>query len=103
MRPWGYKAVASIHDEIAAAAKALAPQSVKKLLRVKSLAGAGNPGYYFSATEAAQKSGEFKYLPQGFIRVGDINLAFTVLTNDGRDAGEVGPGHASASVTSRWC
>jgi len=48
IRPWGYSAVASIHDEVAAAAKALAPQSVEKFLKVESLAGGGNPLLLFS-------------------------------------------------------
>lgn len=78
--------LASILDEVAAAAKALAPQSVEKVLKVESLGDAGNPGYYFAATDSAPKPGEFKYLTQGIARVGDINLAFTVLTNDGQDA-----------------
>jgi hypothetical protein len=78
--------LASVHDEVAAAAQGAAPQSVEKVLNVRALAGPGNQGYYFAATDTAPKPGEFKYLTQGIIHVGDINMAFTVLTNDGQDA-----------------
>ena len=36
-------------------------------------------------TNSAPKPGEFKYLTQGIAHVGDINLAFTILTNDGQE------------------
>ena len=75
-----------IHEQVAAAAQRLAPQSVEQTLSLRDFAGASGRGYYFIATDRAPNPGEFKYLAQGIVNVGDINLAFTVLTNDGQDA-----------------
>jgi hypothetical protein len=75
----------SVRHEVAASADKLAPQSVEKALSVRQLGSDGNQGFYFSATDSAPKPGEFKYLTQGIAHVGDINLAFTILTNDGQE------------------
>ena len=58
---------------------------MEKALRVRQLSGDGNQGFYFLATDSAPKPGQFKYLTQGIAHVGDINLAFTILTNDGQE------------------
>ena len=78
--------LAAIHDQVAAAARALGPDSVEKVLIVREIGGAGNQGYYFAATDPAPKPGEFKYLAQGIVHLGEVNLAFTILTNDGQEA-----------------
>ena len=77
---------AAIHDEVVAAAKSAAPESVEGTLPLQDLRGPRNRGYYFFATDRAPKPGEFKYMTQGIVQLGGINLAFTVLTNDGQDA-----------------
>ncbi len=76
----------TLRSQVAAAAAKLAPQSVEGTLRLQEFAGSSGRAVYFAATDSAPKPGEFKYLTQGIIRVGDIALAFTVLNNDGEDA-----------------
>jgi hypothetical protein len=68
------------------AADGAAPQAVETTIEVKELKGPANTGYYFAATDRAPKQGEFKILNQGMIGVGDLRVAFTILTNDGQDA-----------------
>ena len=60
------------------------PQAVEAALPLKELVGTDGHGFYFTATDRAPKPGEYKFLAQGMIRVGEIALAFTVLSNDGQ-------------------
>jgi hypothetical protein len=76
----------AIRSEVAGAAIAAAPQSVEGVLPPREIKGVDGRGYYFAATDRAPNPGEYKYLTQGIIRVGEISLAFTVLTNDGQEA-----------------
>jgi len=64
------------------AADKVKPTAMEQYLPVEQLSGAPGPGYYFSATDRAPKPGEFKYLTQGMLLVGDLVVAFSVLTND---------------------
>lgn len=68
---------------ISRAADQAMTQSVEKMITVKEITGESGTGYYFSATDKAPKPGEFKYMTQGNLRVGELVLLFTVLTNDG--------------------
>jgi hypothetical protein len=77
---------ATIRSEVAEAAKKAASQSVERALPLQELKGTEARGFYFSATDRAPAPGEYKYLTQGIVRVGEIALAFTVLTNDGEEA-----------------
>lgn len=77
---------ASLHKQVADAAETLKPQSVEKTIETKSLKGAGAVGYYFSATDRAPKPGEYKYVTQGILPVGELATTFTILSNDGSEA-----------------
>lgn len=57
-------------------------QAVEQVIPLKELTGKAGAGYYFSATDKSPKPGEFKYMTQGMLRVGDLALLFTALTND---------------------
>jgi hypothetical protein len=48
--------------------------------------GESGMGYYFSATDRAPKPGEFKYLTQGILHIGELVASFTILSNDGGEA-----------------
>ena len=61
------------------------PTAMEPYLPVEQLTGAPGPGYYFSATDPAPKPGEFKYLTQGMLLVGDVVVAFSILTNDAQE------------------
>ncbi len=76
----------AIRSEVAGAAKNVAPQSADGAPSLREIKGVDGGGFYFAATDRAPKPGEAKYLTQGIIRVGEISLAFTVLTNDGQEA-----------------
>ena len=78
--------LASVREKVAQAAKAAQSQAVENPVLVKPLSGASNQGYYFTATDRTPKPGEFKYLTQGMIQVGSVDVAFSVLTNDGQDS-----------------
>jgi hypothetical protein len=77
---------ATLRSEVEELAKNAASQSVERVLAVQEIKGVDGRGFYFAATDRAPKPGEYKYLTQGIIRVGEIALAFTVLTNDGQEA-----------------
>jgi hypothetical protein len=72
---------AYLHDLVERAAQAVASQSVEGRLDLVR-AGGGRPGYYFTATDRAPAPGDFKYLTQGAVRVGDLVCTFTILAND---------------------
>ena len=61
------------------------PNTLEQYLPVEQLTGAPGPGYYFSATDREPKPGEFKYLTQGMLLVGDVVVAFSILTNDAQE------------------
>ena len=67
------------------AADKVKPTAVESILTAEALTGAPGPGYYFSATDREPKPDEFKYLTRGMLLVGDVVLAFSILTNDGQE------------------
>jgi hypothetical protein len=73
-----------LKQKVRESAEQVRPQAVEKVIEVKDLKGSAAVGYYFTATDRAPKPGEFKYMTQGMIRVGDLMVVFTVLTNDGQ-------------------
>jgi hypothetical protein len=76
-------------------AREMAPQSQEKNLPLTPIAGADAKGYVFHATDPNPKPGEFKYLYQGAVAVGNVLATFTVLYNNG---GEEDAKSALASV-----
>ena len=55
--------------------------SVEAVLSVKPLRGEETAGHYYSLTDRAPKPGEYKYLTQGVVVLGDVSFSFTVLTS----------------------
>jgi hypothetical protein len=74
-----------IRDSVQRVADQMKTQSLEKELLVVELKGAAGPGYYFSATDKAPAPGEFKYLTQGMLLVGELAVTFSILTNDGQE------------------
>lgn len=70
-----------LHDLVAKAAHAVEAQSVEGKLVLVRL-GAAQSGYYFTATDRSPAPGDFKYLSQGAVRVGELVCTFTLLTGD---------------------
>jgi TPR repeat protein len=68
------------------AAEGVKSQAVESAFEAIELKGQAARGYYFKATDRAPKPGEFKYLSQGMLNVGELRVTFSILTNDGQDA-----------------
>ncbi len=72
----------SIQQQVKKAAEAVGNQSVEKTLPIKEIKGTSGFGYYYFATDPSPKPGEYKYMTQGIIRIGELSVPFTILTND---------------------
>ena len=70
--------------EVQQTAQQAQSQAVEAHIEVKELMGTSAKGYYFFATDRAPKPGEYKYMTQGILPVGELVVTFTVLTNDGQ-------------------
>jgi hypothetical protein len=62
----------------------LLAEAVEKELRFQELKGKTGLGYYFSITDKAPaiKPGEYKYMTQGGIPVGNLLVMFTIFSNE---------------------
>lgn len=72
----------ALRRQIEQAAERLKAKALEERPLIKELHGLAGLGYYFSLTDRAPTSGEYKYLTQGIIRVGNLDVTFTILTND---------------------
>jgi hypothetical protein len=75
---------ASIRRQVEDSARKAEPSSVEKKLEVMELRGASGRGYYFFATDPSPRPGTWKYMTQGILRVGELAISFTILTNEGQ-------------------
>jgi len=76
----------TLRAQLEHAVKQAQSQAVESQIEVKKLTGASAQGFYFAATDRAPNPGEYKYMTQGILPVGDLVVTFTVLTNDGQKA-----------------
>jgi hypothetical protein len=58
---------------------------VETNIGVIEFAGSSGPGFYFSVTDRAPKPDEYKFMTQGMLKVSDLVMTFTILTNDGQE------------------
>jgi len=58
--------------------------AVEKNIVINEIIGSHGKGYYFSITDKDPKPNEYKYLSQGIIKVNELTVTFTILTNDGQ-------------------
>ena len=75
-----------LRTDVGQMAGAIKPFAVETDIKLKEFAGAMGPGYEFFVTDAAPATGEFKYMTRGKLKVDDVAVTFTILTNDGQDA-----------------
>lgn len=75
-----------IKELVQQAAERAKLQSVEKNLRLIELKGTSGSGYYFSATDRAPETEGYKYMTQGTMRVGNLMVMFTLLTNDSQES-----------------
>lgn len=73
-----------IRQLVLQAADLAQPESVEETIELKKLDGASGPGYYFSATDRAPGPDEYKHMTKGMVRVSNLLVTFTVLTDDGQ-------------------
>ena len=76
----------ALRDQTESAAASTLPSATEAQLSIQEITGTEGHGYYFTATDKAPKPGEYKYLAQGMLKLKDVALAFTVLTNEGQAA-----------------
>lgn len=81
-----FKSAASVRRMVERAAADASKQAVERNLPVVELKGGAGAGFYFFATDRAPAPGEYKYLTQGAMAVGDLVVTFTVLSNDAESA-----------------
>jgi hypothetical protein len=86
---------ADVRALVEKSASEMAPQSQEKKLPLTPIAGPEARGYFFHATDPNPKPGEFRYVYQGAVAVGNMLATFTVLYNAG---GEVDAKSALASL-----
>jgi hypothetical protein len=85
---WAYKeglvmpSLEDIEQLINIAAENAKEQAVEGSISISKFESTSNKGHYYSATDKAPKPGEYKYMTQGMIRVGELFVTFTILTND---------------------
>jgi len=77
--------LASLRDAIRDMAERTQAQAVEPYLEVRQLDGANGTGFYFAATDRNPGPGEFRFMHQGALLLGELTLWFTVLTNEGQD------------------
>ena len=75
----------TIRQRVERAADDVKSQAVEKSIRLVEFSGSSGPGFYFSATDRAPKPGEYKFVTQGMLKVSDLVVTFTILTNDGQE------------------
>ncbi len=76
---------AQLRKMVEQTAEQMKPMAVEKRIEVVELRGTSGIGYYYVATDKAPKPGEYKYLTQGMLRVDNLLVTFTILTNDGQN------------------
>lgn len=75
----------AIKRYVSKAAEDAKAQAAETSIPIQEIQGTTGSGYYFAITDRAPKPDEFKYMTQGMLRVGNLVLAFTLLSNDGAE------------------
>jgi len=57
-------------------------QAVEQNIVINEIAGAQGKGYYFHIEDNTPKPDEYKYMSQGIMKVKNVSVNFTILTND---------------------
>ena len=55
---------------------------------LSEIEGKSSHGYYFTVTDAAPKAGEYQFMRQGFVAVGNLQLVFTLLSHE-KSSGDI--------------
>jgi len=75
-----------LREHVEGYALAIKDHAVEQKIGLVRLAGRSGPGFYLSATDKAPGPGEYRFVTQGALKVGELTLTFTILTNEGQSA-----------------
>jgi hypothetical protein len=76
---------ADIRKKVEQAAGQAKAQVLDPEVTVQEMKGSTGVGYHYSATDRTPNPGEFKRMNQGMLRVGDLLISFTILSQDASD------------------
>ena len=71
----------SVRDNVAKGIDAVREQALEKRIPLTEFKGKSGAGWYFDATDKAPKAGEYRYLRSGMLIVGELLLAFAILSD----------------------
>ena len=71
----------SIRRTVQESAERVRPEAVETTIEIVELQGASGSGYYFFVTDRAPKPDEYEFMTQGIVKVGELTMTFTILTN----------------------
>lgn len=74
--------LSEIKKNVQQSAKEVSAQAVENSIPIRKVKGKQGGGHYFTVTDRAPKPGEYKYMTQGMIRIGELAATFTILSND---------------------
>lgn len=77
-----------IHGMVEESGRELLKHSRENDLELQSIRGKSGAGYYFRLTDAAPRPGEYPFLTQGALSVGNVVIIFSLFTHE-RDSSEV--------------
>jgi len=74
-------ALSEIRATVESSGRRLLRQAIEKKLVILELRGPETIGYFYSLTDRTPKPNEYKYITQGVVRLGNLKLTFTILSN----------------------
>ena len=76
----------ALRGDVQQAADRIRTQAVEKNIEIRRLQAENGVGFYFSATDRVQAPGEYRFMTQGALQVGDLVIWFTILTNEAQES-----------------
>lgn len=76
----------ALRGDVQQAADRIQSQAVEKTIEIRRLQGESGVGFYFSTTDRVQAPGEYRFMTQGALQVGNLILWFTILTNEAQES-----------------
>ena len=70
---------------VAQAADRAKGRAVDEDIPVVEFKASSGLGFYFSSKDRIAQDGEFKFLTEGVVRLDDLSVTFTILTNEGQE------------------
>jgi hypothetical protein len=74
----------SMRERVEKYLEGVKPGAVEKQIDLVKIESPPGPGFYFSATDQAPRSGDYKFLTHGMFKAGGLAVSFTILTRDGQ-------------------